>query len=98
MFAYTLLITTAYKETEEQNVRLTERALAAERIAELSESVSALLSNMPAMTFSKDVKTGRYLAYGYTDLFYVDLKNRDFIKYKPSDEDGSLTELRHGEV
>ena len=62
MFAYTLLITTAYKETEEQNARLTERALAAERIAELSESVSALLTNMPAMTFSKDVKTGRYLA------------------------------------
>ena len=29
MFAYTLLITTTYKETEEQNARLTERALAA---------------------------------------------------------------------
>ena len=62
MFAYMLLITTAYKETEEQNARLTERALAAERIAELSESVSVLLANMPAMTFSKDVKTGKYLA------------------------------------
>ena len=62
MFAYTLLITTAYKETEELNARLTERALAAEKIAELSGSVSALLTNMPAMTFSKDVKTGKYLA------------------------------------
>ena len=58
MFAYTLLITTAYKETEEQNARLTERALAAERIAELSGAVSTLMENMPAMTFSKDVQTG----------------------------------------
>ena len=62
MCAYALLITTTYKETEEQNVRLTERALSAERIAELSKSVSTLLTNMPAMTFSKDVETGKYLA------------------------------------
>ncbi|MBQ7582482.1 MAG: diguanylate cyclase, partial [Lachnospiraceae bacterium] len=30
--------------------------------AELKESVSSLLTNMPAMTFSKDVATGKYLA------------------------------------
>lgn len=32
------------------------------RIAELQESLSALLANMPAMTFSKDVITRKYLA------------------------------------
>ncbi len=32
------------------------------KIAELQESVSSLLANMPAMTFSKDVITGKYMA------------------------------------
>ena len=75
MFAYTLLITTTYKETEEQNARLTERALAAEKIAELSESVSAMLANMPAITFSKDAETGRYLACNQAFADYAHLKS-----------------------
>ena len=75
MFAYTLLITTTYKETEEQNARLTERALAAEKIAELSGSVSAMLTNMPAMTFSKDAETGRYLACNQAFADYAHLKS-----------------------
>ncbi len=37
-------------------------AAAALRIAELTQSVAALLNNMPGLTFSKDVKTGQYLA------------------------------------
>lgn len=33
-----------------------------QKIIELSESVTSLLTNMPAMTFSKDVFSGKYLA------------------------------------
>ncbi len=33
-----------------------------QKIMDLQESVSSLLSNMPAMTFSKDVSTGKYIA------------------------------------
>ncbi|MBO4916145.1 MAG: EAL domain-containing protein [Oscillospiraceae bacterium] len=50
------------KRAEDENVRLTEKANAALKIAELTQSVSSLLTNMPGVTFSKDVKNGRYLA------------------------------------
>ncbi len=33
-----------------------------EKISQLTESLTSLLMNMPALTFSKDVKDGRYLA------------------------------------
>ena len=62
MFAYILLLSQVYKRAEEDNLRLAEEARAAGRIADLMGSVGALLTNMPAMTFSKDVSTGRYLA------------------------------------
>ena len=47
---------------EEENERLQKEADAIRKINELSASVASLLANMPAMTFSKDVNTGRYLA------------------------------------
>ena len=53
------------KESEvlkKENDTLSKKALAAEKIAELSGSITSLLDNMPAMTFSKDVENGRYLA------------------------------------
>ena len=62
MFAYILLLSHVQRKTEEENLRLTEEAKNAGRIADLMGSVGALLTNMPAMTFSKDVSTGRYLA------------------------------------
>ena len=49
-------------EAEEERKRLAERAAAADKIAELTASVASLLTNMPAMTFSKDAETGRYVA------------------------------------
>jgi diguanylate cyclase (GGDEF)-like protein len=45
-----------------ENVNLAKRAHAALKISDLTTSVEALLTNMPAMTFSKDVETGKYLA------------------------------------
>ncbi|MBE6070304.1 MAG: EAL domain-containing protein, partial [Clostridium lundense] len=49
-------------EVEEENQKLEEKAAAALKIAELTQSVTALLTNMPGMTSSKDVETGKYLA------------------------------------
>lgn len=44
------------------NKALEEKAAADARYAELSRSVTELLNHIPAMTFSKDISTGRYLA------------------------------------
>ncbi|MBO4540200.1 MAG: GGDEF domain-containing protein, partial [Clostridia bacterium] len=49
-------------EKELENLHLAEKAKAAAEIAELKGSVSALLANMPALTFSKDVESGQYIA------------------------------------
>ena len=62
MFAYILLLSQVHKKHEEENLRLMEEARSAGKMAELMGSVGALLTNMPAMTFSKDVASGRYLA------------------------------------
>ena len=50
------------KIAEEENRRLSEEVHSAARLAELMGSVSSLLTNMPAMSFSKEVATGKYLA------------------------------------
>ena len=50
------------KLAEEENHRLIEEIQNAEKLANLMSSVASLLSNMPALSFSKDAKTGRYLA------------------------------------
>ena len=54
-----------YRDTRKMGERLTaaeESARAARKIAELKASITALLNNMPAMSFSKDANTGVYLA------------------------------------
>ena len=54
-----------YRHTRRLGERLTvaqEEARVAQQIAELKESITSLLNNMPAMSFSKDAKTGVYLA------------------------------------
>ena len=62
MFAYILLISQVHGEALRENIRLTQEARSAARLADLMGSVGSLLTNMPAMSFSKDAKTGRYLA------------------------------------
>ena len=54
-----------YMDTRRLGKRLfaaEEAVKAAEKIAELTESISTLLDNMPALTYSKDAATGVYLA------------------------------------
>ena len=50
------------KQAEEDNLRLMDEVRSAAKLAELMGSVASLLSNMPAMSFSKDAETGRYVA------------------------------------
>ena len=50
------------KETEAENRRLVEQVQSAAKLADLMASVASLMSNMPAMSFSKDAETGKYLA------------------------------------
>ena len=47
---------------QEKAQKAEEEAKAAAKIAALTSSMSSLLTHMPAMTFSKDVQTGQYLA------------------------------------
>ena len=50
------------RAAEEKNRRLMEEVQSAARLADLMGSVTSLLTNMPAMSFSKDAETGVYLA------------------------------------
>ena len=59
--AYQKAVETA-RIAEEENRRLNEEIHSAEKLADLMGSVSSLLTNMPAMSFSKEIATGRYLA------------------------------------
>ena len=59
------LLMTNYRDTQNLGERLTEaenEVISARKIAELQESISSLLNNMPGMTFTKDAETGVYLA------------------------------------
>lgn len=60
------------RDAEEEKVRLAEQAEAAAKIASLSESVSSLLNNMPALSFYKDAETGVYCACNQAFAVYAD--------------------------
>ena len=87
MFAYIMLLSRVYKDAENENIRLTEEAKAANRLAELMGSVGALLTNMPAMSFSKDAKTGVYLAC-----------NQSFAEYAHKDSPEGVIGLTDKEI
>ncbi len=82
MKAYVEEILTAesrIRETEQENLRLAEKAEAAAKIAALKETVSTLFMNMPAMTFSKDVRNGKYLSCNRAFAEYAHKENTDEI-------------------
>lgn len=65
---------------EAENIRLAEKAEAAARIAALSESLSSLLDNMPALSFYKDAETGVYVACNQAFAEYANKEHpRDVI-------------------
>lgn len=56
------VISAEYARLQQENERLRKEADANRKIVSLKKSLTDLLTNMPAMTFSKDVDTGKYLA------------------------------------
>ena len=50
------------KKTQEENRKLKEEKIATSGVANMMSSIASLLTNMPAMTFTKDSRTGIYLA------------------------------------
>ena len=67
------------RKIEEENRRLTEEVQSAAMLADLMGSVSSLLSNMPAMSFSKDIKTRRYLACNQAFAEYAGKKKPEEV-------------------
>lgn len=62
------------EQLKKNNINLARRAQAAQRISSLTGSVTSLLNNMPALTFSKDVENGVYLACNQMFAEYADKK------------------------
>ena len=67
------------KKAEDDKLKLMEQVRSAARLAELMGSVASLLSNMPAMSFSKDAATGKYLACNQAFAEYAHKKNPDGV-------------------
>ena len=61
------------------NEYLADKVDTAERITELTQSVSALLTNMPALTFTKDIATGKYLACNQNFAEYAHKESPDQV-------------------
>ena len=84
----TIILLNNYSDTRKLGQRLLiaeEAAKSAQKIAELKASLSALFNNMPGMGFSKDAKTGVYLAC-----------NQEFANYahkKTPEEVTGLTDM-----
>ena len=65
---------------EAENARLAEKAASAARIATLTDSLSSLLDNMPALSFYKDAITGVYVACNQAFANYANKEHpRDVI-------------------
>ena len=79
-----------YRDTQKLGERLTEaenEAASARKIAELKESISSLLDNMPSLTFTKDAETGVYLAC-----------NIAFAKYAHKDSPAGVAGLTDAQI
>ncbi len=74
-------------EMQRRNLRLEEEAKSAAKIAELSESVNSLFANIPGLTFSKDARTGTYLAC-----------NQAFAEFAHKDSPEEVVGLRDTEM
>lgn len=62
MFAYIIHAIQKQREADDEKARLQRELKSASELTELMGSLSALITNIPAMTFSKDAETGVYLA------------------------------------
>lgn len=86
----TMIMLNNYRDNMELGERLfaaEEAAKAAQKIAELKASLTALMNNMPGMSFSKDAKTGVYLAC-----------NQAFAEYAHKDNPEGVVGLTDAEI
>ena len=67
------------RKAKEENRRLMEEVQSAAKLADLMASASSLLTNMPAMSFSKDAKTGKYLACNQAFADYAGKSSPDAV-------------------
>ena len=75
------------KRAAQENKRLMEQVESIAKLADLMGSVSSLLTNMPAMSFSKDAQTGKYLAC-----------NQSFAEYAHKTDPGQVIGLTDFEI
>ena len=71
-----------YRDTQKLGERLSEaekEAETAKRIAQLKDTISSLLDNMPGMTFTKDARSGVYLACNQAFANYAHKKTPDGV-------------------
>ena len=73
------------KKVEEDNRRLVEEVQSAAKLADLMGSVASLLSNMPAMSFSKDAETGKYRGDGYCAVHITGQVAEPGVYWLPAD-------------
>ena len=72
-------ITERKEKAEQDRQKLIEQIESAASLANLMGSVTSLLTNMPAMSFSKDAETGRYLACNQPFAEYAHRKSPDEV-------------------
>ena len=72
-------ITEKREQIVAENRRLMKEVQSAAELADLMASVASLMSNMPAMSFSKDAETGRYLACNQPFAEYAGKENPDGV-------------------
>lgn len=70
------------QEAKEENRRLAEQVKTVQGVADLVDSITSMLSNISAMTFSKDAETGVYLAC-----------NQEFAEYAHKNEPDEVVGL-----
>lgn len=68
-------LVTESENLKKENIELENKARAAEKIAELTGSIQALLTHMPALTFSKDAENGKYVACNQMFAEYANKKS-----------------------
>ena len=62
-----------------ENKRLVQEVQSAAKLGDLMGSIASLMSNMPAMSFSKDAATGRYLACNQPFAEYAHKENPEGV-------------------
>ena len=75
MVIYVLHVLNKQKEAENRTASLEKALRSAEDMTQIMSSMSSLMANIPALTFSKDAETGLYLACNQAFAVYAGKRN-----------------------